>query len=177
MVTRGSGSANNTKKAKVTDTFGLYSDAAVLARQQMLFAPRLRELNPFPVRAPECPTERATYILRQMSPDLDTIYNRYPIIPADKYSFNTDLDKWERSEKKGKYFSKHDSVITAQTSAQIEALQEYPIDKPVIIEGREPRTDCRTTRTASRSKVIRRFSLIYLTNSDFFLWPRDTSFD
>ena len=82
----------------------------------MLFAPRLRELNPFPVRAPECPTERATYILRQMSPDLDTIYNRYPIIPADKYGFNTDLDKLERSEKKGKYFSKHDSVITAQTS-------------------------------------------------------------
>jgi len=128
-------SVNNTQKAKVTDTFGLYSDAAVLARQQMLFAPRLRELNPFPVRAPECPTERATYILRQMSPDLDTIYNRYPIIPADKYSFNRDLDKWERSEKKGKYFSKHDSVITAQTSAQIEALQDYPIDKPVIIEG------------------------------------------
>ena len=140
MVDRGGGSTNNTKKAKVTDTFGLYSDAAVLARQQMLFAPRLWELNPFPVRAPECPTERATYILRQMSPDLDTIYNRYPIIPAEKYSFNTDLDKWERSEKKGKYFSKHDSVITAQTSAQIEALQEYPIDKPIIIEGRESRT-------------------------------------
>ena len=71
----------------------MYSDAAILARQQMLFAPRLRELNPFPVYAPECPTERATYLLRQMVPDLDAVYNRFPIIPAQS---SQDQDKGQR---------------------------------------------------------------------------------
>ena len=125
---------NNEIYAKVTDLFGMYSDAAVLARQQMLFAPRLRELNPFPVHAPECPTERATYTLRQMVPDLDAVYNRFPIIQAQS---NDDLDvsKWERSDKSGAYFNHHDSVITVQTESQIEALRDYDPSKPIVIES------------------------------------------
>lgn len=120
--------------AKVTDLFGMYSDAAVLARQQMLFAPRLRELNPFPVAAPECPTERATYTLRQMVPDLDAVYNRFPIVPAVT-SDEVDVNKWERSEMSGAYFSHHDSVITVQTESQIEALQHYDPTRPIVIES------------------------------------------
>ena len=102
----------------------------MLARQHMLFSPRIRELNPFPVEAPECPTERAAYVLRQMTSDLDAIYNRFPVIPALKYEQKPDTDSgWVRSEKLKKYYSKHDSVITVQTEAQIEALMNYDPEK------------------------------------------------
>ena len=62
----------------MTDTFGIYSDPAVLARQQMLFTPRLLERNPFPIETPTDPTEIAASVLRQMNPDSDTQFHRFP---------------------------------------------------------------------------------------------------
>lgn len=82
---------NNEIYSKVTDQFGVYSDASVLARQQMLFAPRLLERNPFPISTPTDPTEIAASLLRQMNPDLDSIFYRFPIVAQS--------EKWKRSDK------------------------------------------------------------------------------
>ena len=44
---------------------------------------------------------------------------------------NKDVINWSRSEKDGKYYAHHDSVITVQTESQIEALRDYDSSKPI----------------------------------------------
>ena len=58
----------------------------------MLFSPRLSERNPFPIATPTDPTEIGATILRQMNPDLDSKYHRFPVLANHS-------DSWKRSEK------------------------------------------------------------------------------
>jgi hypothetical protein len=113
--------------AKVTDLFGIYSDASVLARQQMLFNKRLMERNPFPIEAPKDPTELAAATLRQTSPGFDRQYHRFPIKQRD--------GSWVRSEKSGEFFESHDSVIVSQSPEQLSNLRNHDPEEPVLIEG------------------------------------------
>jgi len=119
---------NNEIYAKVTDTFGIYSDPAVLARQQMLFTPRLLERNPFPIETPTDPTEIAASVLRQMNPDPDAQFHRFPVVAPG--------ESWKRSEKTARgEFERHDSIIISQSPAQLAKMRKHDPTQAVIIEG------------------------------------------
>lgn len=108
--------------------FGPYSRATAKVRQMIFWGPRLNSFRPFEADANKIslmnPVEIAFRGLRQASPSLDAVYERFEV---DKSS----LEEQELElPKKGL-----DCIISLQTKEQRELLKEHDVTKPVYVEG------------------------------------------
>lgn len=106
--------------------FGHYSRATAAIRSLLFWSPRLASFDPFYVTPKHLATmdmvEIAFRGLRQASPGLDTIYQRFEV---DKMNLE------------GSHVSRKnlDCILSVQSEDQIELLSKHDVSQPIHVEG------------------------------------------
>ncbi|CAN8003248.1 unnamed protein product [Ixodes hexagonus] len=102
----------------VLDTFGFHSDVFKKFARMMYWMPKFKNLNPYPVPnpVPRDPLELAKLAVRRMCVDLRTVVS-------------------VRETKEVKDSVDQTWVVSGQSPAQRQLVEEHPTDKPLRIEG------------------------------------------